>query len=124
MHHSLQTNTFEHAFMVYRSFQKKLIKRDKRVCHQRVRMTECHDWSYTEMLWKKNDHLITLTVALNIALYMSLAYFTVYEDGYRGIDNMYLITATLTTVRVYMIIIIHRFSFCRDVTVHTEHVNI
>lgn len=61
-------------------------------------MTDCHDWSYTERLWQENSKLITLFVVTNIVIYIGLAYWTTHYDGLRGIDNLYLITATLTTV--------------------------
>jgi hypothetical protein len=64
----------------------------------RVRLTDCHDWTWSKSLWKQNAKLITYIVILNVVVYFALAYWTTAYDGFTGIDNMYLITATLTTV--------------------------
>jgi hypothetical protein len=80
----------------------KVILQDSANAHTRVRMTECHDWSYLNFLWKRNETIIFRTMALNFAIYIGLAYWTTYADGDRGVDNMYLITATLTTVCIHM----------------------
>jgi hypothetical protein len=76
--------------------------KDGHNAHERVRLTDCHDWSWTDSLWQKNATDINRTVMVNLAIYFCLAYWATYYDGWRGIDNMYLITATLTTVRVYV----------------------
>ena len=71
---------------------------DISVSENRVRLTECHDWAWSKMLWKRNDVLIFRIIIVNVLVYVALAYWTTNYDGLVGIDNMYLITATLTTV--------------------------
>lgn len=72
--------------------------KDNHNAHERVRMTDCHDWSWTDSMWQQNSYEIYRTIVINIVIYFALAYWGTLYDGYRGIDNLYLITATLTTV--------------------------
>jgi hypothetical protein len=65
---------------------------------KRKRATDCHDWTWSDKMWKENANEVTYYVMINIVVYIALAYWTTAYDGFTGIDNMYLITATLTTV--------------------------